>query len=696
MTEILTESFCERCGTRYTFESARPSRVRRLGGVKMMSRGLKNFVLSDGTSMDEAMASARSDSDRELTSRQLDAFHQTFNFCMSCRQYICPNCWNTVEVRCLSCAPLAEEVLVPSFANPQPTTGLVGLAPATTNGSNGVHLEIEDAEPPAAAEANVVVEAQPEVELESPIDPWAAAEIAAEFEAVEDEDPFEDALASEPVADEAAAIDLATAPEPEVMAPAAVAAEPVVVPVPAEPVPAEPVPAEPVAAEPVAEPATAGWVIAPAWGVGADWGAEPEAIVDEPVAAAAEAPEVIVAEPEPTAVVEPEWPAEPEPSVTEPDAVATPTVESPVTFAAESDGDPDFDADIAARLASLAPPAPDPATPRRSVQDMAAAEAPALLRRFQPDHSIDAEVDAFEREYAAALAATQAIELATRVPQPPIQLQPEREPETVAVVEPEPELGLDAIAAFELAQELDAIAAFELERAAEPVAAVEPEPEPIVAVEPEPEPEPVAALEPEPDPEPVAAVEPEPEPEPIAAVEPEPVAAVEPEPEPVAAVEPEPESIALVEPEPEPEPVAAVEPEPGPEPVAAAPEPWPEPFAAREPEPEPAAGDLVPQPTWRIVAPDPDIDVAVAPLIPDAEPQWPSRPEAVGGSLPFLGRQPAAQGGLDALWAESNKEVSTSPTTDRVNAGVQPCISCGLSLSATARFCRRCGTPQTG
>ena len=27
---------------------------------------------------------------------------------------------------------------------------------------------------------------------------------------------------------------------------------------------------------------------------------------------------------------------------------------------------------------------------------------------------------------------------------------------------------------------------------------------------------------------------------------------------------------------------------------------------------------------------------------------------------------------------------------------VQPCVSCGLSLSATARFCRRCGTAQAG
>ena len=104
MSEILTESFCERCGTRYTFEAARPKI--RLKGVKTLSRGLKNFVLSDDTSMDEAMAAARSEADRETTAHQLDAFHKTFNFCLSCRQYTCPNCWNEVEARCQSCAPL--------------------------------------------------------------------------------------------------------------------------------------------------------------------------------------------------------------------------------------------------------------------------------------------------------------------------------------------------------------------------------------------------------------------------------------------------------------------------------------------------------------------------------------------------------------------------------------------------------------
>ena len=114
MTEILTESFCERCGTRYTFESSAP-RQRRLGGLKVLGRGLKNFVMSDDASLDEAIAGARSDADREATGHQLDAFHKTFSFCMSCRQYTCANCWNAVEARCLSCSPfeVAEAVLAP-------------------------------------------------------------------------------------------------------------------------------------------------------------------------------------------------------------------------------------------------------------------------------------------------------------------------------------------------------------------------------------------------------------------------------------------------------------------------------------------------------------------------------------------------------------------------------------------------------
>ena len=124
MPEILTESFCERCGTRYTFESAAPTRAKKLGRFKTISKGLKNYVLSDDSSMDEAMAAARSDQERELTSHQLDAFHSTFNFCMTCRQYTCSNCWNQAEGRCLTCAPhLGHEIMPAPFSDLTPMAG---------------------------------------------------------------------------------------------------------------------------------------------------------------------------------------------------------------------------------------------------------------------------------------------------------------------------------------------------------------------------------------------------------------------------------------------------------------------------------------------------------------------------------------------------------------------------------------------
>ena len=121
MPEILTESFCERCGTRYTFESAAPRKARRLGQIKTLSKGMKNWVMSDDTSLDEAMAAARNDEDRELTTQQLDAFHATFNFCMTCRQYTCGNCWNGAEGRCLTCSPhLGQEILSAPFPEHAP------------------------------------------------------------------------------------------------------------------------------------------------------------------------------------------------------------------------------------------------------------------------------------------------------------------------------------------------------------------------------------------------------------------------------------------------------------------------------------------------------------------------------------------------------------------------------------------------
>ena len=458
MTEILTESFCERCGTRYTFESARP-RVR-LKGVKVLSRGLKNFVMSDQTSMDEAMAAARSETDRELTSHQLDAFHKTFNFCMSCRQYTCPNCWNEVEARCLSCAPhLGHEILPAPFPDMAPG-GFMVPDQAGVNGANGSSGVAHPIELVGVAE----IEAVRQDEFD------AAARLAALT-----------APAFPTTSDVEAEVEIeAVAPEIE---------------------------------------------------------AEPQAAVEtvEEIAAVEEVAAVEAAE----------------------DALAEP-VEIEAAQAAEPIG-VDEDQATPSWLAALAAAkvvdavTPEDAGPTQTLDEKVASQTSGLFQRFRPGQDLDAELDAYERDRTAAEAA----------------------PAT---------------------------------EGAEPAEPAEPE-------------------------------------------------------------------------------------------IAAA-------------STAPAADDVVPQPVWQMVAPDPGVEtgggqplepptlpVAATAAAPNAEPQWPARPGWTGSApatgLPFLGRPPAPKGGLEALWAESNREVVATPGNPARTAGVvQPCVSCGLSLSATARFCRRCGTPQ--
>ncbi len=322
MPEILTELFCERCGTRYTFESAR-QRVR-LKRVKVLSRGVKNFVLSDASSMDEAMASARAETDRKLTTYQLDAFHQTFTFCMSCRQYTCSNCWNTVEARCLSCAPLAVTQV---YAATSPVAGLDVANPAlAANGSNGHAPEAE----------GVLAEG---VAGEAGAEPVASVIERAEVEAYG------------PIAGE-------TVAEPEVSAEAVDAAHAV------EPVEAA-VPVE--AAEPLgaAEAVTAETLAAAA---------------TETVAAADVAEEV----------------------ATGPDKVASEPVAEVETGAARP-----IDAVPVDRAAAAAAAAAAIVASRDTVDvgSKTAAQTKDLLRRFRPGQNLDAELEAYERDRAATLAA---------------------------------------------------------------------------------------------------------------------------------------------------------------------------------------------------------------------------------------------------------------------------------------------------
>jgi hypothetical protein len=106
MREV-TDSFCERCGARYTFTPNAPKNLS-LKGARVLAKGLRNFVLTDGQSMADAITLARSEDNHESSSRMTEAFHRTFNFCMTCRQYACERCWNAKVGACLTCAPESD------------------------------------------------------------------------------------------------------------------------------------------------------------------------------------------------------------------------------------------------------------------------------------------------------------------------------------------------------------------------------------------------------------------------------------------------------------------------------------------------------------------------------------------------------------------------------------------------------------
>jgi hypothetical protein len=606
MAEILTESFCERCGTRYTFESAAPTKTKKLGKFKTLSKGLKNYVLSDDTSMDEAMAAARSDEERELTSQQLDAFHSTFNFCMTCRQYTCGNCWNQVEGRCLTCAPhLGHEIMPAQFPDLSP------LVPAES-------LQFDAAAWPASdllADAPTETPDLDEILAAGRLDRLTAAPSAEETAPIQ-----EAALVAESPTDALAeTAPVETAPDSE-----------------ADAGMAWPLAAEAAAAEAAAhEIATA-----PTW---------PE---EEPLIAAAHVP--VEATPEP------------EPAVAE----AGPVEAAPVEATA-----PIFD---------IAPIAADQEELPTGLDDRAAAAAQRtsdLLAKFRPGQNIDAELEAFE---AIAAAETE-----------PVVAKPvAHEPAAAAAFTPEVAWPVAADEAVDAAPAADLVAA----GAATPAVAPEWPDEHVAA------PELVAAEAPE---EIETAAESTWEPEvaaaPLAAqVAAEPARAAE-----EIAAEAVPDEIAAVA---APEYAAEGAPELAAAAELSVPESAPEPQAA--PEPEPVRADVVEQPTWRIVAPDVPAPVtnghppvpepaipAVAATAPPplaVEPQWPAAPQwpaSQPSPAVLASRRTSASAATEALWAASARDVVSNPPGAPV-LGVQPCSNCGLSLSATARFCRRCGSRQ--
>ena len=104
MPEALTESFCERCGTRYEFTA--PTQLNRMAKTRGLISGLRNYIMSQDA-LGDAVGDAMRSEEEALASQQLEAFHESFNFCINCRQYTCLNCWNDDAGRCRTCVPVA-------------------------------------------------------------------------------------------------------------------------------------------------------------------------------------------------------------------------------------------------------------------------------------------------------------------------------------------------------------------------------------------------------------------------------------------------------------------------------------------------------------------------------------------------------------------------------------------------------------
>ena len=287
MAETITESFCERCGTRYEFTA--PTRLNPLRKTRGLFGGLKNYLTSQDA-LSDAIGDAMRYEEGALASAQLEAFHESFNFCIDCRQYTCVNCWNDGAGRCRTCSPLVGV---------DDLTDRVAASLAQTNGAVAEPLMADD-----DLQRRLGLEAWPVSDLPSPSanghthepEAWPAAEpLAASSEPPAPVEPVEgiraadgfvydtprielDELQPEPMA-----ADVAPEPEPEpVVAEIAPEPEPLVAQQPPEVEPVIAEVAEPdwesVAAELAVEQAAAEPLLISAWDEDTAYQVEPEPI----------------------------------------------------------------------------------------------------------------------------------------------------------------------------------------------------------------------------------------------------------------------------------------------------------------------------------------------------------------------------------------------------------------------------------
>ena len=281
MPEALTESFCERCGTRYEF--AAPTQLNTMRKTRGLISGLKNYIMSQDA-LGDAVGDAMRSEEEALAAQQLEAFHESFNFCINCRQYTCLNCWNDDSGRCRTCVPIAGtddllERFETSFHAQHPEIAAAAAQAEMDQADLNRRLGLESwpSEDLSHAPANGAETAWPEAEL-APTEPEPmvaavepepeptvadAAMAAAAIDAAGEYPPLrvvaweEDAaIALEPEPEPVVA-EVEVEPEPVVAAEVEVEPEPVAAEVEVEPVVAAEVEPEPVVAEVEAEPAVA-------------------------------------------------------------------------------------------------------------------------------------------------------------------------------------------------------------------------------------------------------------------------------------------------------------------------------------------------------------------------------------------------------------------------------------------------------
>lgn len=129
MTDTVQQSYCERCGTLYTFDeqdsgSEATPETKPEGGLSKLGRTFKRRA-----GPDETAGSGASKPNGE-------GFDDKFHFCLQCRQYTCLSCWNGDAGYCQSCRPLdGSGAPEPDASTPVARTGAGQPAAPSAPGS---------------------------------------------------------------------------------------------------------------------------------------------------------------------------------------------------------------------------------------------------------------------------------------------------------------------------------------------------------------------------------------------------------------------------------------------------------------------------------------------------------------------------------------------------------------------------------